>query len=223
MEDWTDIAKARAASGEELLLRRRNRIYEIRCNGWDLISNRAHASEEALARLVLDRVKAPAPRILIAGLGMGFTLRAALDALPPNACIEVAEILPEIIAWNEGPLASLNRGALFDARVNVRIGDVSDVLSSKAAAYDAIMLDVDNGPEAVMIGRNAALYSREGLRLVRSALTPRGVLGVWSAARSEAFEALFGAVGGEWAFVETPAQKGRAEPTHVIYVSAAPE
>jgi spermidine synthase len=221
MEVWTEIARARVATGDEMLLRHRAGVFEIRCNGWDLISNRAHASEEALARLVLDRITAPALRILIAGLGMGFTLRAALDASPPDARVEVAEILPEIVSWNEGPLAPLNGGAVGDRRVKVHITDVADALSKNAAAYDAIMLDVDNGPEAVMLRGNASLYSTEGLSVALCALAPGGVLGVWSASRSAVFEALLDDAAMSWRYIETPARNDRAVPTHVIYLGQA--
>jgi spermidine synthase len=215
---WSEIARARTSSGDELLLRHRDDVYEIRCNGWDLMSNRAHASEEALARFALSRVVKPVPRILIGGLGMGFTLRAALDASPPDARIEVVELLPEIVAWNQGPLASLNRRPLEDRRATVHIGDVANMLTINVASYDAIILDIDNGPDAVMYECNAALYSPEGLGMTRKALVPRGVLALWSANRSVAFEALIDDAKASWRVVETPAQSGRATPMHAIYL-----
>jgi spermidine synthase len=256
MEVWTEIARARASSGEEFLLRHCNGLYEIRCNGWDLMSNRAHDSEEALARLAMSRVMGPAPRILIGGLGMGFTLRAALDhatfrrnslnaenvidsknvkrasgekplptfsqralgASPADARIEVVELLPEIVAWNRGPLAPLNGRALDDRRVSVRIGDVANVLAKNVSRYDAIMLDIDNGPDAVMYGSNAALYHAEGLNVARMALAPRGVLAIWSADRSAVFEARLADAGASWDVVETPAQTRRPAPAHAIYL-----
>ena len=150
---WETLASARTSSGDELALRQRGGVYEIRCNGWDLMSNRAHASEDALAQLALGLVEAPAPRILIGGLGMGFTLRAALNAAPQDACIDVAEIAPEIIAWNKGPLASLNDRALEDVRVRVHVNDIADLFAANSASFHAVLLDIDNGPDAVMYER----------------------------------------------------------------------
>jgi spermidine synthase len=216
---WETLARACTPSGDELLLRRRDGVYEIRCNGWDLMSNRAHSSEEALAHLALQHIDTTSPRILIGGLGMGFTLRAALDASPPDARIEIAELLPEIVAWNRGPLAPLNACALDDPRASVYVGDVADLLEKNAASYDAIMLDVDNGPNAVIYERNATLYSFEGLRMARAALAPMGVLAVWSADRSPAFERLLDDGETSWRVVEPPACAYRAELLHAVYLT----
>lgn len=217
MESWTEISCATTATGDILVLRERAGVYEIRCNGWDLMSNRAHASEERMAREALGQLAGgPAPRILIGGLGMGFTLRAALDAAAADARIEVAEIVPDIVAWNRGPLAPLAGRPLDDPRVLLRIGDVADLIAS-GGPYDAILLDTDNGPGAVMLGANAALYAREGLARARRALAPGGVLALWSADRAAAFEALLGREGLAWRVVETPAAAGRSEPLHALY------
>lgn len=210
------------SSGDELALRQRGGVYEIRCNGWDLMSNRAHASEEALAQLALGQVKSPTPRILIGGLGMGFTLRAALNATPQDACVDVAEIAPEIIAWNRGLLTSLHDRALEDVRVRVHVNDVADLLAANSASFHAVLLDIDNGPDAVMYEHNAALYSRNGLRLALSALAPEGVLAFWSAGRSAVFETLLNDAKTIWRVIETPAQKDRAMPLHAIYLVKEP-
>lgn len=220
MDGWTEISRATTAAGDELVLRECAGVYEIRCNGWDLMSNRAHASEETMAREALAMLRdRSAPRILIGGLGMGFMLRAGLDAAPPAARIEVAELVPEIVAWNRGPLAALAGRPLDDRRVVVRVGDVADVIAA-GGPYDAILLDTDNGPGAVMLARNLALYAREGLARARAALAPGGVLALWSADRSAAFEALLASEGSSWRVVETPAVAGRPEPLHALYFVA---
>jgi hypothetical protein len=169
MPGWRELARAVTASGDELLLREHAGIFEIRCNGWDLMSSRAHFSEQRMAAMVCERLDAAAPRVLIGGLGMGYTLRAALDHLPATAEVVVAELLPEIIAWNRGVLGPLAGHPLDDARVSVACGDVADLLRDDS--FDAIMLDVDNGPDAVMVRGNAALYSDAGLRRLRRALS----------------------------------------------------
>ncbi|MFV0281861.1 MAG: hypothetical protein ACK5JM_14015 [Rhodoblastus sp.] len=217
MELWAEISRATTATGDELVLREKAGVFEIRCNGWDLMSNRAHASEEFFAsetlRLLAGR---PAPRVLIGGLGMGFTLRAALDVAPADARIEVAEIAPEIVAWNRGPLAAQAGRPLDDPRVGIHIGDVAQALVA-GAAYDAILLDTDNGPGAVMLAGNASLYTGAGLARACGALVGGGVLALWSADRNAAFEGLLAECGRCWRVVETPAVRGRAQPLHAIY------
>jgi spermidine synthase len=215
---WEELASTRSSRGDALLLRHRAGVYEIRCNGWDLMSNRAHASEEALALLALEAIRKSAPRVLIGGLGMGFTLRAALDAAPADARIEIMELLPEIVAWNRGPLAPLAGRPLDDARVAVRVGDVADALAAQRDAYDAILLDTDNGPGAVMLAGNARLYD-EGLALARSALAPGGVIAVWSADRSEAFERRLRESDLDWRVVDAPATRAPCAPLHSIYLA----
>jgi spermidine synthase len=222
MEPWTEISRARTAAGDELVLRERSGVYEIRCNGWDLMSNRAHASEETMARLVLAEIAGrPTPRILIGGLGMGFTLRAALDAAPADARIEVAELVPEIVAWNRGPLATLASRPLDDSRASVRVADVAAVLRGVEACWDAILLDTDNGPGAIMLAANARLYAREGVAQALRALALGGVLALWAADRSASFEADLVAMGLDWREVETPAAPGRA-PDHTVYLLRKP-
>ncbi len=219
MDVWAEIGRARTAAGDELVLRERAGVYEIRCNGWDLMSNRAHASEQALASLALASVAAsPAPRILIGGLGMGFTLRAALDAAPAGAQIDVVELLPEVVAWNRGPLGTMAARPLDDPRVTIRIGDVADSLRERRGACDAVLLDTDNGPGAVMLTRNARLYGAEGLALALTALAPGGVVAVWSADRSAPFERLLEDSGRPWRVVETPAVAAAGAPLHAIYL-----
>ncbi|MFT4099327.1 MAG: hypothetical protein QM651_19565 [Rhodoblastus sp.] len=217
MEPWREISHATLASGDSLVLRERAGIFEIRCNGWDLMSNRAHASEERMAREALALLAGrSALRILIGGLGMGFMLRAALDAAPVDARIEVAEIAHEIVAWNRGPLAALAGRPLDDPRSSVRVCDVADAIG-RGGPWDAILLDTDNGPGAIMLADNAALYARNGLAAARKALAPGGVLALWSADRAAAFEALLAGEGLDWRVIETPAAAGRPAPLHALY------
>lgn len=221
LEPWDELARARTAAGDELLLRQRGGVYEIRCNGYDLMSNRAHRSEEALARLALAETRAATPRILVGGLGMGFTLRAALDAAPRDARIIVAELLPEIIAWNRGPLAPLAGRPLEDARVQLREGDVAVLMEAEAGAYDAILLDIDNGPEAVLCDINSSLFSARGLRKMRRALAPSGVLAVWSADPSPRFEERLEETRFSFRAEEIAARGAQGDPRHTIYLARA--
>ena len=129
MQEWLELARAKTAAGDELVLRERAGVYEIRCNGWDLMSNRAHASEEAMARLALAAIGGRvAPKILVGGLGMGFTLRAALDALDPDARVTVAELNPVVVDWCRGPLAASTNAAVADPRVTIGSCLLKDVL-----------------------------------------------------------------------------------------------
>jgi spermidine synthase len=215
---WEELARSRSGAGDELILRRRGGIYEIRCNGYDLMSNRAHRSEEALAELALEQVAAPSPRILIGGLGMGYTLRAALDRAPADARVTVAEILPAVIAWNRGPLAPLAGRPLDDPRVDLRESDV-DALLDGVAGFDAVLLDVDNGPAAVVHAGNDPLYSARGLRRLRRALAPSGALAVWSADRAPHFEALLDDAHFRWEASAIAARGVAGDPLHVIYTA----
>jgi spermidine synthase len=217
VQAWTELARTRTAAGDELVLRERAGAFEIRCNGWELMSNRAHHSESALARLACAGRRGQA-RVLIGGLGMGYTLRAALDGLDASARVVVAELLPEVVAWNHGPLAPLAGRPLADARVSVECRDVAAVLGERPGGFDAVLLDVDNGPEAVMLPGNRGLYGAKGLALMRAALRPGGVLAVWSADRSAAFEACLTAAGWRWTATEVPARGGPDDPRHTVYL-----
>lgn len=218
IDGWEELARVRSAAGDELILRRRGGVYEIRCNGYDLMSNRAHRSEQALAELALEQTAAPTPRILVGGLGMGYTLRAALDRAPVDAQVTVAEILPAIIDWNKGPLAPLAGRPLDDSRVDLRESDVGALLA-QTAPFDAILLDVDNGPDAVVHAGNDPLYSARGLRRLRRALAPSGVLAIWSADRSPRFEALLDDAHYVWRATEVAARGVAGDPLHVIYTA----
>ena len=182
------IGTARVPGGEDLRLFRRGADFMIVLERNELMNSRMSGSEEALATMTIERLGArPAPRVLIGGYGMGFTLRAALAALPGDARVTVAELVPEIIAWAQGPMAALTAGCLDDRRVGVVQIDVADMIAEAPGEYDAILLDVDNGPDGLVRAANNRLYAMRGLHLAREALRPGGVLAVWSAAPDAAF------------------------------------
>ena len=167
--------------GQPLVLWQRAEEYAIRLGTLVLMSSLEHGSEEALAELTCRRLAdRPAARVLVGGLGMGFTLAAVLRSLGPAARIEVAELIPAVVAWNRGPIAHLAGAPLVDARVAVWEGDVVARIRASRAAYDAILLDVDNGPAGLTRAGNDDLYSAAGLRAAAQALLPGGLLAVWS-------------------------------------------
>ncbi len=180
------ISTAQITGGEDLRVVRRGGDYMIVLGGNELMSSRQSGSEEALALMTIERLRdAKTAHLLIGGYGMGFTLRAALGALGPEARVDVAELVPEIIDWARGPMQHLTAGCLDDPRVRIIIGDVADAIS--AARYDAILLDVDNGPDGLTRAENDRLYSSRGLTAAKAALKPGGVLAIWSAWPDAAF------------------------------------
>ncbi len=182
------LGTAQVPGGTELKLYRHDRDFMIVMGHNELMSSRMSGSEVALATETIKRLKdRPAPTLLIGGYGMGFTLRAALEVLGPKAELVVAELVPEIIDWARGPMAALEAGCLADRRVRLIMGDVGSVIDGAHGDYDAILLDVDNGPDGVVREGNGALYGGSGLRAARRALTPGGVLAVWSAGPDPAF------------------------------------
>lgn len=185
------LGEATAPDGTVLTLYRHDRDYGIRVGGVELMSTRRYHSEEQLAELVCEPLRnAVAPRVLIGGLGLGFTLKAALRVLPADAEVVVAEIVGEIIEWNRNPEYPLASDALADPRVDLRHGDVADVLRAGRGAFDAILLDVDNGAEALTTSGNADLYRSRGVRQAAAALRPGGRLAYWSADDDPRFAAL---------------------------------
>jgi spermidine synthase len=177
------------ADGTVLKLARRDNEYIIFANGKSLMSSRMHGSEEALATLACHRVRSlEHPCVLIGGLGMGFTLRATLDLLPPDAMVVVAEMVPAVVEWNRGPLGPLAGHPLKDKRVRIEMGDVAVTLRSGPGKFDAVLLDVDNGPTAFTASDNAWLYDDRGIAAARTALKMDGVLAVWSARDDRKFE-----------------------------------
>lgn len=189
MQPWIHLATATAPQGGQLRLSRRGTEYSIRLDGGnELMNSRLSGSEEALATLALDLLAdRPAPRVLIGGLGMGFTLRAAQAVAPPGAQLTVAEIVPELIDWATTYMVPVFGNCLEDPRVAVATGDVAAMIKGARLAYDAILLDVDNGPDGLTRAGNDWLYSVAGLNEARRALSHGGVLAVWSAHADPAF------------------------------------
>ncbi len=179
---------AQVPGGEELKLYRHDRDHMIVLGHNELMSTRKWGSEEALATMAYDRIKSlKEPHFLIGGYGMGFTLRAALKVLPADGRITVVELVPKIIEWARGPMAELTGDALEDPRVSLIMSDVAPFIAGAHADYDAILLDVDNGPDGLVREDNDQLYTTSGLRSAKRALTPDGVLAIWSAGPDPAF------------------------------------
>ena len=221
MKPWELLGQTRAPDGAELALTLRSGEYVILANGKSLMSSRMHGSEEALATFACARIgigDGQGPRVLIGGLGMGFTLRATLDSLPENATVVVAELLPAVIEWNRGPLGPLAGHPLKDRRVRVERGDVAATLRSSAGIFDAILLDVDNGPAAFATSGNAALYSDAGLAAARAALKKGGVLAVWSAREDRKFEQRLRYAGFRVEVERVRARLKKGGPRHTIFL-----
>jgi len=191
MIPWKLLDTAKVPGGdEELRLKQRGSEFVIALGDNQLMSNRLSATEQALATMACDGMRsAKAPRILIGGLGMGFTLRAALKILGPDARIAVAELVPAVVRWARGPMAELFGGCLDDPRVIIHEKDVGELIRAARLEYDAILLDVDNGPEGLSRVANDALYDNKGLRAAHAALRPGGVLAIWSSAPHPEFAA----------------------------------
>lgn len=211
MIPWTLLASARIpGDGGEVRLYRRGEEYSIRVGAYELMNSRVHGSEDALAELVCARLQGrKRARILIGGLGMGFTLAAVERDAAADAEIVVSELVPEVVAWNRRSLAGINGRALSDKRVRVREEDVSRIIVGEQAAWDAIILDVDNGPAGLTSEANDRLYSLTGLRAAASALRPKGVLAVWSAGPQAAFTRRLQQTGFEVEEVSARARAGR--------------
>jgi spermidine synthase len=174
--------------GGVLRLMQRGAEFSIMAGAIELMNSRLSGSEEALASLTCARLKGrPNPHVLIGGLGMGFTLRKALAELGPDAAVTIAELVPEVVAWARGPLAHIHAGSLTDPRVTVFEGDVATPINDGKGRWDAILLDVDNGPEGLMRKANDDLYDAYGLTEAHAALRPGGVLAVWSVDPNPAF------------------------------------
>ncbi|HEY0012506.1 MAG TPA: hypothetical protein VGB79_06585 [Allosphingosinicella sp.] len=174
--------------GPELRLYRRGEEYQIMTGTIELMTSRAAGTEEALARIAWERIAGRArPAMLIGGLGMGFTLREALAVLPADAKVTVSELVPAVVAWARGPLAHIHAGSLDDPRVTIAQEDVAATIGRSRARWDAILLDVDNGPHALVVETNDRIYAPAGLRAAKYALKPGGVLAIWSSNADAAF------------------------------------
>ena len=223
MNPMIHLGTAHVPGGVEIRLYKRGDEFMILLPRDELMSSRMRNSEERLATMTLERlVGNPAPRVLIGGYGMGFTLRAALAAMPQRARVTVAELLPEIIVWARGPMAELTAGCLDDPRVTLEVRDVAETIAFDVGHFDAILLDVDNGPDGVVRKENDRLYSRAGLATTFGALRPGGVLAVWSAADDAGFTRRLRGAGFEVEMVTVKARPNGKGPRHVIWFAKRP-
>ena len=189
MKPWKELGQTYTPDGSDMRLTERDGEFVIHVSGDTLMSSRTHGSEEALATLGCGDLRSvERPRVLVGGLGMGFTLRATLDLLPPGAIVTVAELVPAVVEWNRGPLAALANYPLSDKRVRVKVTDVGFTLRANPGAFDAILMDVDNGPAAFTSPNNSALYDNDGVAVAYEALKTGGRLAVWSAWDDHKFE-----------------------------------
>jgi spermidine synthase len=215
------IGTAEVPGGQELRLFRRGNDFMIVLDRNELMSSRMSGSEKALAVMTLERLGArKGIHMLVGGYGMGFTLRAALAALDMSARVTVAEIVPEIIEWARGPMADLAAGCLDDPRVRLASSDVADVICAERGAYDAILLDVDNGPDGLTRADNDQLYTAQGLSAAMAALKPGGILAIWSAAPDAVFARRLRNAGFGVDEVAVKARDNGKGPRHVIWFAS---
>ena len=224
MIPWLQLDTARVPGADvQLRLMQRGGEFSMMLGHNELMSSRLSGSEEALATLACRRIEAvKRPHLLIGGLGMGFTLRAALAVLGSDARIMVAELVPAVIAWARGPMADIFGDSLDDPRASIREADVVDVIRSHDSAFDAILLDVDNGPEGLIRKANDALYDLKGLNAIRRALRPGGVFAVWSSGPNPLFSKRLRAAGFDVNEVAVRATTKRSGSRHVIWFATKP-
>lgn len=214
------IGVAEVPGGAPLRLYRRGADFMIVLDRNELMSTRMHGSEVALGTMTCEHLgQRPAPRLLIGGYGMGFTLRAVLGRLGPDARVTVAELVPGIIEWARGPMAALTAGCLDDERVSLEMGDVADTLRRARGEFDAILLDVDNGPDGLTRAANDGIYTSRGLADAKAALRPGGVLAIWSAAPDGAFSRRLARAGFRVDEVRVRARENGKGPAHMIYLA----
>ncbi len=216
---WELLGEARTPEGTHMTLTRRGNEYMILADGKDLMSSRMKGSEEELARVGCDVArKREDACVLVGGLGMGFTLRATLDVMPADASVVVAELMPCVVEWNRGPLGPLAQHPLADRRTTLALGDVAVLLRESQERFDAILLDVDNGPTAFTQDSNSGLYDNAGLVMIRAALRPGGVLAVWSAWDDRKFEHRLKHHGYTVETIHVRARLHKGGPVHTIFV-----
>ena len=221
MKPIVKIATARTPEGGEMVLYQHDRDFSIKINGQDLMHSRQHESELELARLGCEHLSGRrAPSILIGGLGMGYTLRQALDMLSPHAQVVVSELLDAVVEWNREFFGELNGQPLGDKRVDLKTGDIVELISRSKDRFDAILLDLDNSPSAMTVSSNRRLYGREGIRACRSALREQGCLAVWSAEPSKKFEQLLMSCSFHVHRFRVPACKGSKSQSRFVWVAS---
>ncbi len=224
MIPWLTLDRAAVPGGGELTLVRRGEEFAIRLNGAELMASRAHSSEEKMAVLAAEAVgtKVERPRVFIGGLGLGYTLRATLDAFPKGVDVVVAELVPQVTTWVKGPLAHLAGHTLKDKRVTVVTDDAVEVMRRSVGRFDALLLDIDNAPTTLVRAKNAQLYSERGVAIAKSALTPKGVLVVWSGGPDARFVSRMKAAGFETR-EERVAEHGRGGRGYTLFVGQLKE
>jgi spermidine synthase len=219
MIPWEHLDSARIpGENEEVKLFRRGEEYSIRLGTYELMNSRMHGSEDALAQLACELVP-NASKMLVGGLGMGFTLRAALSHAPDSCSILVSELIEGVIRWNQGILSFLAGDPLKDPRVVVKQGDVSEIIKAKKRAFDIILLDVDNGPDGLTVESNNWLYSKHGLRSIYDALRPGGILAVWSSSPDPGFTARLQKAKFEVEIHRVPARSSGKGRKHTIWLA----
>lgn len=217
------LDQADIPGGGKLLLMKRGSDYSIQFGSEELMGSRDHLSEKALATMACERLESADGHVLVGGLGMGFTLGAALNAWAVTSTIVVAELVPKVVEWANGPLAHLFGSHLSDPRLSVRLNDVYDEIRAVQEHYDAILLDVDNGPEGFIQLENDRLYCYWGLREAYLALRPRGVLAIWSAYSDSDFVDRLEATGFEVEVRQLPAYVGSDDQWHTLIFAIRPE
>lgn len=218
---WTLIDTAPVPNGGgDLRLWQRGEEFSIRLGNNPLMNSRVFGSEEALAKIACAKIASRVrPRVLIGGLGMGFTLRAALGDLGADARVTVAELIPAVVGWNHGPLADLSGACLTDARVDIREIDVAQLIQSERSAYDAILLDVDNGPDGLTHSANDRLYDLNGVGAAHAALRPGGVLAIWSSQPDKKFTQRLRMIGFAVEEVRVRAHGTNRGTRHIIWIA----
>lgn len=221
MKPFFQLAQARTPEGAELTLHAHDMHFYLRVNRQPLMGTNASESEKVLAQLACDRLRGKAEmRVLIGGLGFGFTLRRVLELVGVDARVQVAELLPEVVAWNREFLSTVNGLLLQDSRVEIFVEDVFQVIArAPAAHYDAILLDVDNGPIAMVQDGNARLYQAQGFQAITHALKPGGRVAFWSASTDHAFAKRLSKAGFKVEVVAAKAYPQAKRSTHTIFVA----
>jgi spermidine synthase len=221
MVPWQLLDSAQVpGENKDLRLYQRGGEFSIRVDGSELMNSRVHGSEDTMAQLACARIASlPCPQVLIGGLGMGYTLAAALNRLGAGSGVVVAELMPAVVAWNRGPLEALAGHPLDDDRVTVREVDVAQILRAENQAYDVILLDVDNGPRGLTLKSNNWLYTRTGLNAAFTALRPAGVFALWSASPNRAFALLLRKAGFEVDEKRVRARGPRGRGYHTIWIA----
>ena len=218
------LTETRTPDGSELILYKHDHDFSITINSFELMNSRQHESELELAKLgCAFLVKHKAPRVLIGGLGLGYTLRQTLDMLDSCAEVLVSELLNVVVEWNREFFGELNGRPLLDKRVDIKIGDIVQLITRSKRKFDAILLDIDNGPNAITDSGNQHLYSRNGIMACRRALRKHGCLAIWSAASSKSFEQILMSCNFHVRRFSVPSYKGSKSLTRFVWLASEDE